>query len=53
MQLHRGGSALSCRYLAMGTAPVIGTKIAPMVMISITLQWHSPTNPVFKQFSMA
>src|SRR5438105_7975510 len=31
------GCALPRRYLARGTAPVIGTKIAPMVMISITL----------------
>src|SRR5436853_4757292 len=29
------GCTLPRRYLAMGTAPVIGTRIAPMVMISI------------------
>jgi hypothetical protein len=38
---------------ATRTEPVIGTRIALVLMISITLQWHSLTNPVFKQFCTA
>jgi hypothetical protein len=35
------------------TEPVIGTRIALVLMISIISQWNSPINSVFEQFNTA